>query len=135
MSRPERLSLQQGFSLLELLVAFSIMALSLGMLYQASGSSVRNLGDIEQQQRAAVLGESILAMRDWVYEGGWNEEGESAGYRWQVRSAPFPTEVNAPNAVPLHEVRITISWTGRDRLQAKQLDLVTLLPQRRQPPA
>ena len=35
---------QTGFSLLELLVAFVIMAFSLGMLYQASGGTVRHLG-------------------------------------------------------------------------------------------
>ena len=30
---------QRGFTLLELLVAFAIMAISLGMLYRARGSS------------------------------------------------------------------------------------------------
>ena len=34
---------QRGLSLLELLVAFAIMAIALGMLYKATGSSARQV--------------------------------------------------------------------------------------------
>ena len=57
---------QGGFSLLELLVAFVIMAFSLGMLYQAAGGTVRSLGDTEQQLRASMLAQSVLNSRDSV---------------------------------------------------------------------
>ena len=36
----------RGFSLLELLVAFAIMAMSLAMIYRAVGGSVRNVSAI-----------------------------------------------------------------------------------------
>ena len=35
-----------GLTLLELLVALTIMALSLGVLYRASGSGARNAGEL-----------------------------------------------------------------------------------------
>lgn len=127
-----KVAAQRGFSLLELLVAFSIMALSLGLLYRVAGGSARNVSDVVQIQQAGWLAESILASRSSVLEGGWNEDGESSGFTWQVRSSPFDSGINILQAIPLHSVRIAVSWTGGSR--PGQLELVTLLPQRKPKP-
>ena len=122
---------QQGFSLLELLVAFTIMAFSLAMLYQASGSSIRNVGETDQAQRAAVLAESLLNMQDAIPESGWNADGQSDSMSWHVRSQPYPTDASSAvlTVPPLHEVSILVEWPGRVR--AHQLQLNTLLPQKK----
>lgn len=122
---------QGGFSLLELLVAFVIMAFSLGMLYQASGGTVRSLGDTDQQLRATVLAQSVLNARDSVPEAGWNESGQSAGFSWRVSSAPFRTDVTDPKVPPLQQVDIVVGWN--DGRGPRQIELSTLLPQARPP--
>lgn len=66
---------QRGLTLLELLVAFAIMALSLGMLYRAMGSSARSVADVDRYQRAVVLAESLLSLRDAIPEQGLNQSG------------------------------------------------------------
>lgn len=120
---------QRGFSLLELLVAFTIMAIALGMLYQATGTDARNIDRVQQFQRATLLAESLLAWRDVVPETGWNESGSSAGFDWRISSTPYSTAVQALNVPVLHEVTLTIAWTEGGRVQ--RMDLVTLRPQRR----
>ncbi len=122
----------RGFSLLEVLVAFSIMGLALAMLYRVTGSSARNVGDAAQYQQALVLAESLHGLRESVPPEGWNEEGDSGGLHWQVRSARHPTDTSRgnPAAVPLHDVVFVVSWTDGDR--PRQVEVATLLPEHTQ---
>lgn len=117
-----------GFSLLELLVAMAVMALSLTLLYQVDAGVLRGLGDQTQQQRANVLAQSLLDARDAVPADGWHEQGHDAGFDWQVDSTPLSLPPGLPESAPrLHQVRLAIRWAGR--LGPKALELNTVLPQ------
>ena len=120
---------QKGMSLLEVLVAFSIMAMALGVLYRATGSSVRSVSTIEATQRAASLAQSLLALRDAVPAVGWTDTGETAGFAWSIHSTPYPTNVAHPTVPPLHEVTVEIQWT--DAGAGRILRVVTLRPERK----
>ena len=129
---PSRCDGQRGLSLLELLVAFAIMAMSLGLLYRVAGGSARHVSDVAQAQHAAWLAESLLASHSSVGTDGWNEEGDTGGFKWQVRSRPHDSGINGTQVVPLHEIRLSIYWTTGSR--PGQFDLVTLRPQRKPSP-
>ncbi len=122
---------QSGFSLLELLVAFAIMAMSIGLLYRMAGSSARNVADIVQQQHALWLAESLLSSRSNLLPDGWNEEGVYGVYKWRIQSQRYGAGLDLPNSVPLHQVQLNIDWQAGVR--AEKLELVTLLPERKTP--
>ncbi len=123
---------QRGFSLLELLVAFAILAMSLGLIYKGMGASARQVGDMTHHQQASMLAESLLASRNSVTDQGWNESGEHAPFSWQVSSQLHTSEINAPGMVLLHQINIVISWF--DGVKPRQLEIQTLLPQRKPMP-
>lgn len=120
---------ESGFSLLELLVAFAIMAMSLGLIYKSMGASTGSVRDLALHQQATMLAETLLNTRDSVTDQGWNDSGEYASFSWRVTSQSFASTISAPEAVRLHEINITISW--REGIQSRQLELQTLLPQRK----
>lgn len=124
----------RGFSLLELLVSLSIMAMALGLLYRASTGALRGVGDLDMDERANLLAQSIVEARDAVPAAGWNEGGSAAGMAWRVSSALYETTVgrDAPAVARLHEVRILVEWdSGRG---PRRIELHTLLPQQRPQP-
>lgn len=119
----------RGFSLLEILVAFAIMALALGMIYRVMGSNARHTAGLAGRERAVLLAESLLAAHEVVPAEGVSDDGESAGYAWQVRSAPYDTPASThPGAARLHEVRVSVQWQDGER--TRQFALGTLRPER-----
>jgi general secretion pathway protein I len=97
---------QSGFSLLEMLVAFSIMAIALGVLMRVFGGATRSARIAEEYSRAVIAAESVLddvglgiPLAPGVTEGRFGEE-----FRWILRIAPMPIPVIeqqlAPNDAP-----------------------------------
>ena len=117
-----------GFSLLEVLVALAIMALSLGAIYQVAGGSTRGVQMAEVRTQAVTLALSLLDSRTVVPAGGFSEQGVSGDLLWQMQAIPYPTGHEAAPGWPLYQVEVIVSWgAGGD---SRQMRLATLLPER-----
>lgn len=102
-----------GFSLLEMIVAISILSLSLGLLYQAVSGATRNVRTDEKYAYGVELARTLLANYAVVPSSGLNARGETIGeFRWEVQA--YPIEV-PPSMQPgsLQAIAVTVSWPDR----------------------
>ena len=111
---------QKGFSLLEMMVAIAILALSLGALYQATSGATRNVRGDEKYAYGVELAQSLLANYAVVPLGGISQQGETAGgFLWQVgtRQVAQGRGAGLP-AGSLQEIEVTVRWSdGRKSRQ------------------
>lgn len=99
-------------TLLELLVALAIMAVSITMIYRAVAGSARGVAQVELGQGAATLADSLLDAYGMVDPGGLQVSGSDGPYTWQVSSAPYLQAGLPENAVTLYLFRVSIEWAG-----------------------
>lgn len=118
-----------GFSLIEVLVAFSIMAMSLGALYQSVGTSVRNMQRVESTTRAAVIAQSILNLYPFATSEGISASGVSPdGFTWVAASRAYESlESPTPGSGRLVYLDVRVSWS--DGSSARDFRLTTLIPE------
>lgn len=138
---------QRGLTLIEVLVAFVVLALTLGVILQIFSGGLRNARLSDAYTRALLLAESRL-------EAVGAEQpvvpGETAGQlgedlRWLVRIQPWagtaadPLAVSGPSgggqpARLLYEVQVQVVWQagGRERsIRLTSLRLGDAPPERR----
>jgi len=127
---------QRGFSLLEILVAFSILALSLGVLMQIFSGSLRNTEVTHDQAQAVVLAQSLLAAAgvETPLTPGETSGVQTGKFRWLLRTRPLPDEVRAggtaavrvPPVLDLWEVTASVTWGGVSGSPERSVSLATL---------
>jgi len=109
-----------GFSLLETLVAFTILALSVGVLLRIFGGGAQMSGKAEEHARAVTLAESLLVEKACAECD--LAPGESSGevdeqFRWTMRVEPFQPELEGGQEnlqVEPFWVEMTLEWGDGD---------------------
>jgi general secretion pathway protein I len=108
----------KGFTLVEVLVAFTILALTLVVLLQLFGGGMRAVGASERHLMASMLARSVLAGvgAETPIVAGETSDDIGDGFRWTTRIAQSRTIASIENGDQLHvpyEVQVEISWNGR----------------------
>ncbi len=135
---------QQGFSLLEILVAFSILALSLGALMQIFSGATRNADLARDQSRATALAQSLLASThsEPVLTASENGGTTDDGLRWRIEVVPFEEtgDMGAPPAIAmavpldLWQIKARVAWGGGFGSPERSVSLATLRTRPKAPP-
>ncbi|MGQ9659780.1 MAG: type IV pilus modification PilV family protein [Thermochromatium sp.] len=113
---------QRGFSLLEVLVAFAILAISLGVLLGIFARATSATIASAQYTQAATLAESLLNLvgHEFALEEGTHSGDTQSGFSWELRllrldlKDEFPTTTSSVQAF---RVDVTVLWfdVGRPR--------------------
>lgn len=119
----------RGYTLIEVLVAFMILALSLTVLLRIFSGGLRNITVSSEYSRAALIAESQLAAAEvgqqlspGVARGNVDEK-----FQWtrSIREySPFPKYSPAVTATRAYYVTVTVEWPHGDR--TRSVDLATV---------
>ena len=133
-----------GFSLLEVLVAFVILALVGTALFQLFGGALRNASVADEYSRAALVAESRLAAaaveNTPLREGGDQGTTDDGKYSWETKiEAYVPPGTTADQdrlaqsaAVRLFRISVSVSWPGMAGAQ-RSISLATVRLAAKQP--
>jgi general secretion pathway protein I len=114
-----------GFSLLEMVVAISILAIALGALYQAAGGATRNVRIDEKYAYGVELARSLLANNGRVPVSGLNSAGETdGGFKWHVNTQPINFGRALSAELHLYEIKVSVGWRDGDKQREVVLDSV-----------
>lgn len=121
---------QRGFSLLEILVAFSILAVLLGVLISIFSTGVRTAQLTGDYARAIQIAESLLttASAETTFQEDERHGIIDETYSWIINVQRFvPEDVNWNEEIsPLlpFRIQVEVNWTGR--AQERTVRLVSL---------
>lgn len=106
-----------GFTLLETLIAFTILTVALVVLLRAFGSGLTSVDSSEAHMVAALHAASkldevgpLIALQEGRHVGAFDD-----GMVWIVEIAPAPPELTIGEDLPVvpFEVVVTITWDSR----------------------
>lgn len=124
-----RKSQQGGFTLLEVLLAFLVFALSFAVTLEILSGAIRNTARARESTEAALIAQSLMDQvgLDLPLETGAGYTGEEGNYRWEVDIFPFEGDAESSRnlelkditGIELLEVECVVSWGegGRERSQ------------------
>ena len=113
---PEGKRRNEGFSILEILIAFVVMALVVGSLLRLFGTSMHNVVLADEYSFAVQIAESrmqAVGSEIPVEQGSVTGEESGTSYNWAVNMEPVELDEDQDNfslSVQPYQVTVVISW-------------------------
>ena len=126
----------RGYTLIEVLVAFMILAMALTVLLRIFSGGVRNIGVTSDYAEAVLIGESRLATAgiDETLAPGETSGVEGDGFHWTRRVTRYEPAVDYTTRVKgthAYFVTVTVTWPNGDKERSIDLSTVKLIHEKR----
>ena len=126
---------ERGFTLIEVLVALTILSVSLGVLITMISRGLETSRRSQSIAGASGLAQSLLAQAglSMPLRLGNTTGVTRDGYSWQIHAEPFVLPGNA-SAAPLAAAKIsmTVAWRDGDDSQSLEVSTLRLMPKAHQ---
>jgi len=122
---------QSGYTLIEVLVAFMILALALTVLLRIFSGGLRNVSVSSDYAIATLIAESQLAAAgiDIPLRPGETSGTEGERFEWTVNVQdyqPWPGYRSAAKGLDAYSVTVTVEWPHGDNTRSVGLSTVRL---------
>ncbi|GAA3550301.1 type IV pilus modification PilV family protein [Zobellella aerophila] len=108
-----------GFTLLEVLVAFAVLTVTMGVLLQLFSLAIRTTQVAQEQQRALLLAESKLVelAAGRILQPGRDQGRFDDKYWWQTRIEVFDLRqmTDQESALVPYQLSVTVGWGNREQ--------------------
>jgi general secretion pathway protein I len=126
----------RGYTLVEVLVAFMIMALALTVLLRIFSNGVRSVAVSSDYAQAVLIGESRLATAgvDDMLAPGETSGVDGRDFSWTRRVVEYQPAVDYSTYVKgtrAYYVTVTVTWPNGDKKRSIDLSTVKLLHEKR----
>lgn len=122
-----------GFTLIEVLVALTVLSLSLAIIYAVFSASIRGNRVAEEYEQATLIAESKLnsmgieePIQEGSTSGNWNDR-----FRWNAVVAPYHEQGRDETKDVLRRpltVTVTVSWGDPGDVKSVALTTLRLVP-------
>jgi general secretion pathway protein I len=127
MNRIQHVGRSAGFTLIEVLVALAVLAITFGFAFSALSGSFDWLDRSERDRAALLIAETMLTRvsHDIALQTGQTTGRTTDGFSWLIETSPYGDVSRLPPGRLIgYRVQVTVSWTERHR--ARQIRMTTL---------
>lgn len=115
------MSRQRGFTLIEVVVAFVLLALVMSTAFEIFSAGLSRAGQLEERSRALMVAQSrmaVVGVEEALKEGESSGESEDRKYQWAVSvkrtgEGEDPGKP-APSVYSLYRIEARVTWRGAD---------------------